>query len=215
MKEKNSLTEGPILRSLLSIALPVIFANFLYMAYQLTDTFWVGRLGAAAVAAVSISFPVIFLVVSLGGGLSIAGTILVAQYKGKNDRKAVDYITAQTLLTVFTVSAVLAAVGYFCSPFFVKLLGPEEKVLTDAAAYMKISFAGIIFMFTFMVFQSLMRGAGNVKTPIYIILGTVLLNLFIDPLFIFGWGFVPGLGVAGPRLPPSSRREYRPPSVSL
>ena len=94
MKEKNNLTEGPILKSLLTISLPIIFANFLHTAYQLTDTFWVGRLGTAAIAAVSISFPVIFLIVAMGGGLSIAGTILVAQYKGKNDKRAVDHVTA-------------------------------------------------------------------------------------------------------------------------
>lgn len=200
MKGKNNLTQGPVLQSLITISLPIIFANFLHTAYQLTDTFWVGRLGTAAIASVSISFPVIFLIVSMGGGLAIAGTILVAQFKGKNDRKAVDHITAQTLLTVFVISAVLACVGYFFSPHFIKLLGAEKEVFADAVSYMKISFAGIIFMFTFMVFQSLMRGVGDVKTPMYIILGTVLMNLVIDPLFIFGYGFIPALGVSGAAL---------------
>jgi len=197
MKEKNNLTEGPILQSLLTLSLPIIIANFLHTAYQLTDTFWVGRLGTAAIAAVSISFPVIFLIVSMGGGLSIAGTILVAQYKGKNDKRAVDHVTAQTLLTVFAVSAVLAFIGFFLSPHIIKVLGAEKAVFSDAVFYMKISFAGIIFMFTFMVFQSLMRGVGDVKTPMYIILATVLLNLFIDPLFIMGYGFIPAMGVSG------------------
>lgn len=62
---------------------------------------------------------------------------------------------------------------------------------------MKISFIGMIFMFTYMVFQSLARGVGDVKTPMYIVLGTVLLNLILDPLFIFGYGFVPAFGVTG------------------
>ncbi|MBN1445399.1 MAG: MATE family efflux transporter [Candidatus Omnitrophica bacterium] len=200
MREKNNLTEGPILQSLLTISLPIIFANFLHTAYQLTDTFWVGRLGTAAIAAVSISFPVIFLIVAMGGGLSIAGTILVAQYKGKNDKRAVDHVTAQTLLTVFTVSAALACIGFFLSPHVIRLLGAEKEVFASAVSYMKISFAGIIFMFTFMVFQSLMRGVGDVKTPMYIILGTVLLNLIVDPLFIMGYGFVPAMGVSGAAL---------------
>ncbi len=197
MKEKNNLVHGPVLQSLITISLPIIGANFLHTAYQLTDTFWVGRLGAAAIAAVSISFPVIFLIVSLGGGLSIAGTILVAQYKGKNDIKAVNHITAQTFFAVFVISAVLACVGFFGSPGIIKLMGAEKEVFTDAVSYMKISFAGTIFMFAFMVFQSLMRGVGDVKTPMYIILATVLLNLVIDPLFIMGYGFVPAFGVSG------------------
>ena len=65
----NNLTEGSILKSLIALSVPIIFANILQTAYQLTDTFWVGRLGTVAVAAVSISFPIIFLIISLGGGL--------------------------------------------------------------------------------------------------------------------------------------------------
>jgi len=197
MKEKNNLTEGPILQSLITLSIPVIFANFLHTAYQLTDTFWVGRLGSVAIASVSLSFPIIFLIVSLGGGLTMAGTILVAQYKGKNDIDAVDYITSQTLLTVFIVSAVLGCLGYFLSPFIVGIMGAEKDVFINAVSYLKISFLGAIFVFTFMVFQSLMRGVGDVKTPMYIVLITVTLNVIIDPLFIFGYGPFPSLGVTG------------------
>ncbi|HLU90433.1 MAG TPA: MATE family efflux transporter, partial [Cyclobacteriaceae bacterium] len=87
--KKNSprkLTEGKILRSIISIALPIIFANILQTGYQLIDTFWLGRLGADAVAAVSLSFPILFLILSLGGGLTLAGTVLVSQYKGANNQ---------------------------------------------------------------------------------------------------------------------------------
>ncbi len=195
--KKNNLTEGSIIKSLLSLSIPIIFASILQTAYQLTDTFWVGRLGTAAVAAVSISFPIIFLIVSLGGGLAIAGTILVAQYKGKENKKAVDHITSQTLVMVINISIVLAAFGYVFSPHLIKLMGAEPEVYISAVSYIKISFIGMIFMFTYMVFQSLMRGVGDVKTPVYIVLGTVLLNLVLDPVFIFGYGFIPGYGVAG------------------
>jgi len=197
LKDRNNLTEGPILKSLITLSIPIIFANILQTAYQLTDTFWVGRLGTAAVAAVSISFPIIFLIISLGGGLAIAGTILVAQYKGREDKKAVDHITSQTLLMVLLVSIILATTGYILSPIFVSLMGAEPNIYSSTVSYMKISFIGMIFMFTYMVFQSLMRGVGDVKTPVYIVLGTVLLNLILDPLFIFGYGFIPAFGVAG------------------
>jgi len=197
MKNKNNLTEGPILKSLIGLSVPIIFANILQTAYHLTDTFWVGRLGTVAVAAVSISFPFIFLIISLGGGLALAGTILVAQYKGKEDKKAVNHVTSQTLLLVVIISIILAAIGYFLSPFVVNLMGADKAVFLSAVTYMKISFIGMIFMFTYMVFQSLMRGVGDVKIPLYIVFGTVLLNLILDPLFIFGYGFIPAYGVAG------------------
>jgi len=197
MKEKNSLIEGSIFKSLIKLSVPIIFANILQTAYQLTDTFWVGRLGSVAVAAVSISFPIIFLIISLGSGLAMAGTILVAQYKGRKNKKAVDHITSQTLLVVVIVSIILAIIGYILSPFLVSLMGAESAILSSAIPYMKISFIGMIFVFTYMVFQSLMRGVGDVKTPMYIVFGTVLLNLILDPLFIFGHGFIPAFGVAG------------------
>lgn len=197
MKKKNNLTEGSIIQSILSLSVPIIFANLLQTAYQLTDTFWVGKLGSNAIASVSISFPVIFLLVSFGGGLAMAGTILISQYKGQENKKAIDHITAQTYLMVVIISIVIAISGYFLSPVFIRLMGAEPEVYTNAVSYMKISFIGTIFMFAFMVFQSLMRGVGDVKIPMLIVLGTVILNLALDPLFIFGYGFVPAFGVAG------------------
>ena len=76
-------------------------------------------------------------------------------------------------------------------------MGAEPAVYAAAVSYIRISFIGMVFVFIYMVFQSLMRGVGDVKTPMYIVFGAVLLNLIFDPLFIFGYGFVPAFGVAG------------------
>jgi putative MATE family efflux protein len=192
-----NLTEGPVIKTLITLSVPIILANLLQTAYQLTDTFWVGRLGTEAVAAVSISFPVIFLLVSLGGGMAMAGTILVAQYKGKQDQMMTNHIAAQTLLMVMFSSLILAVIGYTLTPWLVNLMGTEVSVTTQAVSYMRISFIGVVFMFTFFVYQSLMRGVGDVKTPMYIVLGTVFLNFILDPLFIFGYKFIPAFGVGG------------------
>ncbi|MFH1648107.1 MAG: MATE family efflux transporter [Patescibacteria group bacterium] len=200
MEKKNSLTEGSLLNSLMTLSVPIILANLLHSAYQLTDTFWVGRLGPAAIASVSISFPLIFLMISLGGSLNMAGTILVAQYKGKNNQRAINHIAGQTLIVVFLISIILFAIGYFLTPSFIKLMGVQAEVFADAVSYLKISFLGIIFLFIFFVFQFLMRGVGNVKLPLCIVLVTVLLNLILDPLFIFGYGWIPAMGVSGAAL---------------
>ena len=163
----------------------------------MTDTFWVGRLGAEAVAAVSLSFPIIFLLISLGGGFAIAGTILVSQYKGKKDQQGIDHIATQTMILVIFLSAILSVIGYFLAGPIIHLMGAEASVFGDAVSYLKISFLGIIFVFGYFVYQSLMRGVGEVKTPMYIVLGTVILNLFLDPLFILGYGPIPAYGVSG------------------
>ncbi len=194
---KNKLLEGPILRSLLALAVPIVATNALQSAYQLIDAFWVGRLGGAAIAAVSVSFPVMFLMFAIGGGLSIAGSTLIAQYVGARNERMVGHVAGQTLLMVALASVVLGAGGYAIAPGLLRLMGVAADVYPGALAFMRVSFAGLIFSFTYFVFQSIMRGIGRPNLPVYIALGTVLLNFVLDPLFIFGWGPVPAFGVMG------------------
>jgi len=195
--KKNTLLEGPILQSLLKLAMPIMIANVLQAAYQLVDAFWVGRLGGAAVAAVSVTTPVIFLTMAIGIGLAIAGSVLIAQYFGAGNQKMVNHVAAQTLLMVLAVSVVLAIIGFCLTPYFLHALNVAPDVYSGALGFMKISFIGLVFNFSFMVFQSVMRGVGRAVLPVFIILGTVILNFALDPLFIFGWHFVPALGVEG------------------
>lgn len=194
---KNNSLEGPIAKSLFSLAIPMIFANILQAGYQLIDAFWVGRLGGVAVASVAVSVPITFLTIALGVGFAIAGSTLIAQYFGAKNHKMVNHVAAQTLLMVVFVSIVLGAFGYVISPFILKLMGVPSDVYVGALGFMRISFVGLVFNFFFFMFQSIMRGIGEAKIPLYIVLGTVFLNFILNPFFIFGWGFIPALGVAG------------------
>ena len=197
MKPKNKFTEGKIFNSLLNLAAPIILANILQTAYQLIDTFWLGRLGANAVAAVSISFPLLFLVLSLGSGLTLAGTVLVSQYKGAEDQERVDFNSSQTMSVIFFVSLLLSIISYYSASPLMTLIGAGPEIFESSVSYFKVSSVGFMFLFMFFTFQSLMRGIGNVMLPVYIVLFTVFLNLILDPLFIYGYGPVPGYGVAG------------------
>mgnify|MGYP001377806445 FL=1 len=197
MKQKQKLTEGSILNSLIRLALPIILANVLHTTYQLIDTFWLGRLSANAVASVSISFPILFLVLSLGGGLTLGGSVIVAQYFGAENKKKVDYSSSQTVFVIFIISVILAIVAYLLAEPMMILIGAEPPILQDSVDYFEVSSFGFIFLFMFFVFQSLMRGIGDVMLPMYVVLITVLLNLVLDPLFIFGYGDIPGYGVKG------------------
>src|SRR5690606_18153830 len=153
--------------------LPIIFANILQTGYQLIDTFWLGRLGANAVAAVSLSFPILFLVLSLGGGLTLAGTVIVSQYKGAKNQKQIDFSSSQTVFVIFFVSFFLALVGFFAAEPLMKIVGAGPEILKESVTYFRVSSFGFIFLFMFFVFQSLMRGIGNVLLPMYVILLTV------------------------------------------
>ncbi|MDB5806029.1 MAG: putative efflux pump [Betaproteobacteria bacterium] len=199
-KRKALFLEGPIPRALVTLAIPIILGNLLQTGYQLTDAFWVGRLGASAVAAVSVSFPVTFLVIALGSGLAMAGATLSAQYMGAGRQDMVNHVAAQTMLMVVVTSVVLGALGFALAPALLHLLGVASDVYEGALGFLRVSFVGIIFVFGYAMFQALMRGVGQTRAPLYIVLFTVLLNFALDPLFIFGWGPVPGYGVMGAAL---------------
>lgn len=194
------LLEGPILKSLLSLAIPISLANILQAAYQLIDAYWVGRLGGSAVAAVSVSNPVMFLTIGLGAGLALAGSTLIAQYFGARNQDMVDHVAAQTLVMIVLVSVLLSAIGYAFAPLLLHLMGVGPDVYPGAVGFMRVSFAGLVFNFFFFMFQSIMRGIGEAKLPVYIVLGTVILNFVLDPPFIFGWGPIPAQGVKGAAL---------------
>lgn len=194
------LLQGPIPRALWSLAVPIILGNVLQTSYQLTDAFWVGRLGAAAVAAISVSFPVTFLVIALGSGLAMAGATLTSQYMGAGRQDMVNHVAAQTMLMVVITSVLFGALGYALAPALLELLGVAADVHANALGFMRVSFVGIIFVFTYAMFQALMRGVGETRMPLYIVAATVLLNFALDPIFIFGWGPLPALGVMGAAL---------------
>jgi len=156
------LLEGPILPSLLRLAIPIVTANVLQSAYQLTDAFWVGRLGGAAVAAVSVSFPVMFLSIALGMGFGIAGSTLVAQYVGAGNHRMVNHVAAQTLLMVAITSVALGALGYVIAPGLLRWMGVGPDVYTGALQFMRVSFISLVTVFGFSMFQAVMRGVGEV-----------------------------------------------------
>jgi putative MATE family efflux protein len=192
--------KGPIGKALVRLAIPITLGNLLQTGYQLTDAFWVGRLGAAAVAAVSVSFPLMFLVIALGSGLAMAGATLSAQYMGAGRQDMVNHVAAQTMMMVAITSAVLGAAGYLLAPSLLTLMGVASDVYAGALGFMRVSSIGVIFAFLYAMFQALMRGVGQTRIPLLIVSGTVALNFVLDPLLIFGWGGVPGQGVMGAAL---------------
>jgi len=152
---------------LLALSAPIVVTQLLQVLYNLVDTIWVGQLGTDAVSALSFSWPPVFVLISLGGGLTLAGSVLVAQNKGADKLERVNEVAGQTLAFVTLFSLLLGAVGYVMTPTFLRLIGaePGTDVFTYSVEYMRVIFVGVWFMFGFFVFQSLLRGWGDTKTP--------------------------------------------------
>ncbi|SKC47536.1 MATE family efflux transporter [Maledivibacter halophilus] len=194
------IVKGPILSSLLKLALPLMIGQLIQTFYNLVDTLWVGKLGAEAVAAVSISFPIVFLMISLAAGLTIAGTALIAQNKGAGNNEKVDRILGQLFSFIGVLSIILAFIGFIFSEQFITWMGADSQIIEDASGYLRIIFAGIPFMFIFFIFSASLRGIGDTFTPMIMTLFSALLNVILDPLLIFGIGIFPKMGVQGAAL---------------
>ncbi|OQA31329.1 MAG: multidrug efflux protein [archaeon ADurb.Bin336] len=200
--DSHDLTQGSILRALLFASIPIIFSNTLQVSFQLVDRFWVGQLGTNAVAAITISFPIILVVNALIIGVSIAGTILVGQYKGQKNQKMIDYIATQSMSIVLILSLILGIIGFLSAETLLSFFTKDPEVLKLATDYLRVTFLGTTFIFIYFEYQALLRGVGNVLIPLVVILGAAVLNFFIDPLFIMGYSLngtqlIPPMGVAG------------------
>jgi putative efflux protein, MATE family len=186
-REAYPLTEGPIGPPLVLLALPIVITNLLQTAYNLADTFWLGRYSTDALAAISFAFPLIFLLIALGLGIAVAGAILIAQATGAEDPDLAAYTASQTMSYALIASVGFGVIGYVGVGPLIALFGATPAVVTLATAYMQIIAIGLPVMFGFFVFIALMRGYGDTITPMVVMFGTVVLNIAIDPLFIFGF----------------------------
>lgn len=196
-KDELNLTEGPVTKNLFYLSLPIIMMNLLQTAYNIADTFWLGQLSDVALAAITFAFPLVFFLISLGMGLSVAGSVLVAQYEGKGEREKVDFAASQTITFSLIASLILGTLGYFFIGKIVSLMGASPGAEAAATGYLQIISAGLFFMFGFFVFISLMRGFGDTVTPMLLMFGSVALNIILDPFLIFGWSIFPAMGVEG------------------
>jgi putative MATE family efflux protein len=185
----RDLTEGSLLKPLVALSAPIVLTQLLQVVYNLVDTFWVGRLGQDAVTALSFAWPPVFVLIALGGGLTLAGSVLVAQNKGAEHFDRVNEVAGQTLAFVTLFSLALGAAGWLLAPTFTDLIGatPGSQVFTYTVEYMRVIFVGVWFMFGFFVFQSLLRGWGDTRTPMYLMAISVSVNVVLDPILIFGF----------------------------
>ncbi len=187
------------MRSLLVLAGPLTATQLLQVAYNLTDTFWVGRLGADAVSALSFSWPLIFLLISVGGGMTNAGTILVSQHVGAGNDDRLGHVAGQTIAFVGVLSIVVSVLGVAVTPQLLRIVGaPAGTAIHDlAVTYTRIVVLGMPFTFGFYVFMALLRGWGDARTPMYLMVLSVGLNIALDPFFVLGFADNPLFGWLG------------------
>ncbi len=196
-RRRSPLVDRPVLPTLVRLAWPIVVGHLLHLTYQLVDTFWVGRLGAEPLAAISVAFPLIFIVFSLAAGFSIAGVALVSQNSGAAQKEEASLAAGQVIGFSLALALILAALGLIFGRPLLIWVGAGPEVLPLAWTYFSILTAGIPLIFVFFVFSAVLEGTGDTITPMKLKIASVLLNIVLDPLLIFGWLFFPEMGIAG------------------
>ncbi|WP_254769490.1 MATE family efflux transporter [Salinilacihabitans rarus] len=200
------MTTGAIPPNLLRLAWPLVLGNLLQTVYNLADMFWVGRVSAEAVAAVSLMFPLSWMFVSTAMGITAATIALVSQHVGAGEDRAADNVVAQTILLTLVVSGALAALGLAFRHELLALIGARGEVFVEALAYVEVIFLALPFTFLFFAFRAALQGAGDTKTAMWLMVLSAGLNVVLDPFLILGWGlsipyvgtfFFPEMGTRG------------------
>jgi putative MATE family efflux protein len=197
--DEFDLTSGGIGKPLFYLSLPIIVQNLFQVTYNLADTFWLGRHSTASLSAISFAFPMVFLMISLALGLSVAGSVLVAQHVGAGNQQKAEYAASQTMAYAVAASIVLGIIGYAFVDDFLTILGTGPEISPLVADYMRVYSVGLVGVFGFAVFMALMRGYGDTITPMYVMAGSVVLNVILDPILIFGFQDNPLFGYLGVR----------------
>lgn len=201
MKErKDKILHGSIVKTLFTLSWPIMLGNAFQTIYNLVDTYWVGKLGKYAVAAITPSWPIFFLFMSLAMGFTVAGVSLVSQYTGAQGEGKKDRAAGQVYSFMLISSVILGISGFFATNLVLNLMGVPPHVLPKAKDYLQTMFFGLPFMFTYFSFRALVRAYGDTITPMLLTGVTVFIDFVIDPFFILGWSFFPRLELQGAAL---------------
>jgi len=192
------LTQGPIARTLVAFALPVLGGNVLQSLNGSVNAIWIGNLlGEAALAATSNANLVLFLLLGAVFGVSMAATILVAQAIGARDVGRAKCVVGTGATLFLAVSAVLAAAGWVLTPAILAALDTPEAAVAPAIAYLRVIFLALPVMNAFAFAMAVLRGSGDSRTPFWFMGLSVALDVALNPLLILGIGPLPALGIAG------------------
>ncbi|WP_438863508.1 MATE family efflux transporter [Neptunicella sp.] len=194
---KNDLIHSPIAKTLKNMTLPMIMGMVMLMTFGLVDTFFVSLLGTEQLAAISFTFPVTFTLISLNIGLGIGASAIIARYLGSGQTHLAREFATGALMLSFMMVGALALIGWFSIDPIFTLLGADPQQLLYIRDYMHVWYVAGVFLALPMVGNSVLRASGDTKTPSLVMATSGVINAILDPIFIFGWGPVPAMGIKG------------------
>ena len=194
---EHDYTQGSIRSAIVLLAIPMILELSLESVFAVVDMFFVGRLGANAIAAVGLTELAITIVYSVAIGLSTAATAVVSRRIGEKDPDGAAHAGMQSLLLAFIITAVMSAVGIVFAPDILRIMGASDEVVRDGAVFTRIMLGGSIVIILLFLINGIFRGAGDAAMAMKSLWVASLLNIILCPCLINGYGPFPELGLKG------------------
>ncbi|MCP4221327.1 MAG: MATE family efflux transporter [bacterium] len=197
MKNGLNLLEGDLRRTIIKLGYPIALSSLVQTLYNLADAFWLGKLGRDAVSAPIIAFFVLFFILSLAMGFSVAGTSLVSQYIGAGKKEEANKATGNLMTFLVLLSIALVVLGLAFDRAMLRVMATPDATFELTLSYFRIMMLGMPLAFPIFVYQSVMNGYGDTVSPLKITIAAALVNVILDPILIFGWLGMPAMGIEG------------------
>ena len=194
---EHDYTAGPIGRAIFLLAVPMVIEMLMESLFAVVDVFFVGRLGAAAVATIGLTESLMIVIYTTAFGLSIGATATVARRIGEKDKDGAAHAAVQVLLLGAFLSGVVGIAGAIFAPELLTLMGADAEVLAVGTMYARVSLAGSATAFLLFLVNAVFRGAGDPAVAMRTLIVGNSLNIVLDPLLIFGLGPFPEIGITG------------------
>lgn len=199
-KRQEYLLNGHVAKVLLTLAIPVIGGIFSLFAFNLTDTYFVSRLGTDSLAAMSFTFPAVVFVRGFAVGIGVAFSTLISIAFGQKDIEKVRKITTAGILLIFAVFLTISVIGICSQDWLFTRMGANPDILPLIKEYMFVWYSGLVVTMYPMILGNAIAATGDTKMPSLIMLVSALINVMLDPAFIFGFWIIPAMGMKGAAL---------------
>src|SRR5438046_189417 len=196
----QDFTAGNLHRAILLLAIPMVLEMVLESLFAVVDVFWVGRLGADAIATVGLTESLLSLVMAIGFGLSLSTTAMVARRIGEKDPAGAAVAGVQAIVIGLAIAALIGVPCLYYAPDLLRLMGASSQVVAVGSGYARIALGGSAAIMLLFLNNAIFRGAGDAAIAMRLLWVSNIINLVLDPCLIFGWGPFPKLGVTGAAL---------------